>query len=79
MDVNGESMARRWQKEILFHGLITVVRWPLDAPFANKYVYITFVFNNKMHISRGGPEHNELKHRYRTPKFLKKIYIRKSP
>jgi len=45
MDVNGESMGRRWQKGIHVQELIIVVQWGLVAQFGSKYtIYSLFIF-----------------------------------
>jgi len=42
MDVNGESMGRRWQKGIHVQELIIVAQWRLVAQFVSKYTIYSF-------------------------------------
>lgn len=38
MDVNGESMGKRWQKGVRVQELIIVAQWELAVQFGSKYV-----------------------------------------
>lgn len=39
MDVSGESMDRKWPKEIHVLAHITAVPWPLVVPLENRYSF----------------------------------------
>jgi hypothetical protein len=51
MDVNGENMDRRWQREIHVQELIIVAQWELLVQFGSKYIqslYFCEIFLSSM-------------------------------